>query len=260
MERHYVRGELALSHFVALLSAIFPEGEEFFIRSVRHYSDQVTNPALKKQVAGFIGQEKTHGLEHRELNERLQQMGYPTRLVDHTLHRALNFLTRHRSPRKALAVTAALEHYTAVLAETLLTDETAQELLGDNEVRSLLLWHALEESEHRAVAFDVYRTIGGTERERIRTMRLTTLVFLMVATLGTLMSLSQDRTAYHPVRLYKSLAVLLHSPFFSKTVIRRIRDYTQPGFHPNDHDNTALVEHWNTELFGEHGLLADHLH
>ncbi|MGC7198904.1 metal-dependent hydrolase, partial [Mycobacteroides abscessus subsp. massiliense] len=157
LNRHYVQGDLVMSHIIAMLSAVFPEGEDYFIRSVKHYSDQITDPVLKKQVAGFIGQEVTHGREHRELNDRLQQMGYPTAFVDRMTKRGMNFYTLRFPPRFNLAVTAALEHYTATLAETLLTDQRAQDLLGDTEVRSILLWHALEESEHRAVAFDVYR-------------------------------------------------------------------------------------------------------
>src|SRR5206468_11517936 len=82
LDRHYVKGDLVMSHVVSVLSAMFPEGEDFFVRSVRHYADRVTDPELKKQVAGFIGQEVTHGREHRALNERLQEMGYPTRRVD----------------------------------------------------------------------------------------------------------------------------------------------------------------------------------
>ncbi|MFT8179563.1 metal-dependent hydrolase, partial [Mycobacteroides chelonae] len=121
LDRHFVQGDLVSSHMMAMLSAVFPEGEEFFIRSVRRYSDQITDPELKKQVAGFIGQEMTHGREHRELNERLQEMGYPTAFVERLARRIFNFQTRNYPPIYTLAVTAALEHYTAVLAETLLT-------------------------------------------------------------------------------------------------------------------------------------------
>ena len=81
------------------------------------------------------------------------------------------------SPLTCLAITAALEHFTAVFAETLLGDERAQALLGSTEVRSMLLWHAIEESEHRSVAFDVYRAAGGTERRRIAAMRAITVSF-----------------------------------------------------------------------------------
>ena len=95
-------------------------------------------------------------------------------------------------------MTAALEHYTATLAETLLTDERAQALLGESEVRSMLLWHALEESEHKAVAFDVFRAAGGTETMRIWTMQLVTFSFLADVTLHTILSMLADRATYHP--------------------------------------------------------------
>lgn len=259
LERHFMQGDLVSSHMMAMLSAVFPEGEEFFIRSVRRYADQITEPELKKQVAGFIGQEMTHGREHRELNERLQQMGYPTRFVERAARRIFHFQTRRYPPIYTLAVTAALEHYTAVLAETLLTDQRALDLLGEGEVRSMLLWHAFEEAEHRAVTFDVYRAVGGSERFRRLVMRRTTITFVYTTILATLISLSRDPATYHPVRLVKSIAALRHLPFLSREVRRRIGDYNRAGFHPNDSDNTDLIATWHAELFGDNGSLTGHL-
>ncbi|MGH3563903.1 MAG: metal-dependent hydrolase [Mycobacterium sp.] len=259
LERHYVQGDLVMSHLVAVLSALFPEGEDFFVRSVRHYADRITDPKLKKAVAGFTGQEVSHGRQHRELNDQLQLMGYPTQRIDRRTKNGLARLERWRGPRYCLAVTAALEHYTATLAETLLSDPRAREVLGDNEVRSVLLWHALEESEHKAVAFDVYRAVGGTERMRIIAMWITSFAFIGVLALHTTLSLLADRAAYHPVRLIKSIAALRHSPFLTRAAIRCLRAYTRTGFHPNDNDNTALVDEWAARLFGEQGSLADHL-
>jgi predicted metal-dependent hydrolase len=259
LDRHYVKGDLVMSHIVSMLSATFPEGEDFFVRSVRHYADRVTDPELKSQVAGFVGQEITHGREHRALNERLQDMGYPTRSVDRIVRAGLKRQERAFGPRYSLAVTAALEHYTATIAEKLLTSERAQALLGNNEVRSLLLWHALEESEHKAVAFDVFRTVVGDEKIRIRAMRNTTFLFLLSMVVHTLQSLVLDRTAYNPVRLLRSVVALRHSPFFERDVIRNLRAYNQVGFHPDDRDNSELLGRWRAELFGADGSLADHL-
>jgi predicted metal-dependent hydrolase len=259
LERHYVQGDLLMSHVVAVLSALFPQGEDFFVRSVRYYADEITDPQLKKAVAGFTGQEVTHGRQHRELNDQLQSMGYPTHRVDRRTEKGLARLERWRGPRYRLAVTAALEHYTATLAETLLSDPRAREVLGDNEVRSVLLWHALEESEHKAVAFDVYRAVGGTERMRIIAMWITSFTFIGVLALHTTLSMLADKASYHPVRLVKSIAALRHSPFLTKAVIRRLRDYTHAGFHPGDNDNTALLDEWIPRLFGEQGSLTDHL-
>lgn len=257
--RHYVSGDLVMSHIVSMLSATFPEGEDFFVRSVRHYADTITDPELKKQVAGFIGQEVTHGREHRALNERLQTMGYPTRFVDRFVKGNLRREEKLFGPAWCLAVTSALEHYTATLAETLLTSDDAQALLGGNEVRSMLLWHALEESEHKSVAFDVFQTCVGNEKMRIRAMRVTSVLFLFFVTMHTINSLLRDRATYNPVRLIKSVLALRHSPFVTKDVIRRLRAYNKRGFHPDDNDNTELIAYWSAQLFGEQGTLADHL-
>lgn len=259
LQKHYVDGDLVMSHVVAVLSATFPEGEDFFVRSVRRYAGRITDPELQQQVAGFIGQEVTHGREHRALNERLQEMGFATRRVDRIVKKSLARAERMMSPMECLAMTAALEHYTAALAETLLTDDRAQALLGSTEVRSLLLWHALEESEHKAVAFDVFRAAGGSERLRIRVMRMVTVSFLARVVLFTIMSMSRDRSAYNPIRLVRSLLALRHSPFFTREVVDRIRAYNRVGFHPDDNDNSALLEHWTAELFGTEGQLAGHL-
>jgi predicted metal-dependent hydrolase len=259
LKRHYVSGDLVMSHVVAVLSAMFPEGEDYFVRSVRRYADRVTDPELQKQVAGFIGQEVTHGREHRELNERLQQMGYPTRRVDRMVKRSLALQMRVLPPLVPLAMTAALEHYTATLAETLLTDPEAQALLGSTEVRSMLLWHALEESEHKAVAFDVYRAAGGSERMRIWTMRVVTFTFILGVIGHTTASLLADRATYNLPRLARSLFALRHSPFLTRDVVLRVHRYNKPGFHPDDNDNSALLERWRAQLFGADGALTDHL-
>ncbi|MEV0549076.1 metal-dependent hydrolase [Nocardia salmonicida] len=259
LDRHFVDGDLVMSHVIAYLSATFPEGEDFFVRSVRRFAGDITDSELKSQIQGFIGQEVTHGREHRALNERLQDMGYPTRRGDSTTRRILIRYERFFSPLTCLAITAALEHFTAVFAETLLSDERAQALLGSTEVRSMLLWHAIEESEHRAVAFDAYRAAGGTERRRIWAMRGISASFFTAIVVNTTLSMLGDRATYNPIRLVRSLGAIPHSPFLTRAVQRRVGAYTKRGFHPDDSDNTALLEHWTAALFGEKGTLVDHL-
>src|SRR5437870_9840520 len=80
LPKHFAAdGDLILSHLAASLSSVFPDGEDFFVRSVRHYRDRIEDPQLKRQVAGFIGQEALHGREHRTFNVRLDELGYPTK-------------------------------------------------------------------------------------------------------------------------------------------------------------------------------------
>ena len=108
MPRHFVDDDLLRSHIAAMLSAVFPEGEDFFVRSVRAYRDQITDPVLKEQVKGFIGQEALHGRQHRDFNDRLQRLGYPTHLVDRRTKTGLALLHRVAPKSVQLAVTAAL--------------------------------------------------------------------------------------------------------------------------------------------------------
>lgn len=259
LRQHYVQDDLVMSHVVAVLSGMFPEGEDFFVRSVRDLRHKVHDPELLDQVAGFIGQEVTHGREHRQLNQRLADMGYRSVKVDRHVRRLLGLAERFGSRRRRLAVTAALEHYTATLAECLLSKPEAQSLLGETEVRSLLLWHALEESEHKAVAFDVYRASGGPEWLRIWIMRSVSLIFVLEVIGHTALSMLRDRATYNPVTTTKSLLALRHSPFLERDVLHRLRSYNKKDFHPDDWDATELIERWRAELFGEQGTLVDHL-
>jgi predicted metal-dependent hydrolase len=252
-------GDLLQSHLAASLSAVFPDGEEFFVRSVRHFRDRITDPALKRQVAGFIGQEALHGREHRAFNDRLDQLGYPTKRFERITERFLAIRERLLTPTSNLAATAALEHFTATLAELLLTDEEARDLFGHAEVRNLFLWHALEESEHKAVAFDVYRAVGGSERTRIWTMKILRVAFIVGMTLQVGVSLLGDRATYRRGNLRQSWRRFRRSPVMRREIWEQLRDYDRPDFHPDDRDTTGLVEQWRHELFGAEGTLNDKL-
>lgn len=253
-------GDLIMSHVLASLSSVFPEGEDFFVRSVRHFRDEITDPDLKKAVAGFIGQEAIHGREHRDFNERLDQLGYPTKLIDRWTAKGLKFRERVAPPKSNLAATAALEHYTATLAETILGNPEALAQIGAPGVQKLLLWHALEEAEHKAVAFDVFQAVGGTDRMRRWTMTVTNIGFVGGMTLQTAISVLMDRTWWrNPMILVRSLRRLRHSPFLTKEVVARIRDYQRRDFHPDDHDTDELLAEWRERLFGAEGELNDRL-
>jgi uncharacterized protein len=252
-------GDIILSHLAATLSGLFPDGEDFFVRSVRHYRDQVTDPDLRRQVAGFIGQEAIHGREHRVLNNRLDELGYPTKRVERFTRWGLELREKVVPPSANLAMTAALEHFTATLAELLLSSPDARALFGHEEVRNLFLWHALEESEHKAVAFDVYKAVGGTERMRVWTMQGLRFGFVAMLFVQVGLSVLGDRDSYRPGRLRRSWRRVRQSPLLSKALWDRLHDYCRPDFHPEDHDATELVTRWRSELFGETGTLNDKL-
>ena len=259
LPRHFMGDDLVFSHVVAVLSCLFPEGEDFFVRSVRNYRDQIDDPLLARQVKGFIGQEAIHGREHRAFNEALGDLGYPVRFHDARVRLGLGIFSRVAPKSYQLALTAALEHYTATLAEVLLNSDTLQTGTEIEQVRELFLWHALEENEHKSVAFDVFQRVCGKERIRVNVMRFATVGFITALFAGTAASLALDPAARDLPRLRRSFARFRRNPLVSRQVRARIRDYNRPGFHPEDHDTNELLDTWRARLFGPEGELNHRL-
>jgi hypothetical protein len=257
--RHYAGdGDVLISHLFAVQSSVFPEGEAYFIRSVRSVRSRITESRLQEAVDGFIGQESMHGLEHRAFNEHLATLGYPTRPIDTYIRGLTRLRERFLSETMNVAIVAALEHYTATLARTVLADAEARAALGHRAVRYLMVWHALEELEHKAVAFDVYRALEGTERMRVTAMWLVHVNFVLETGIWTLVSLARDPSVRrHPGRLARNLWALRRSPFISVDALRRLSSYHRRGFHPDECDDTELIGAWRTELFGVDGALFD---
>ncbi|MGX1809517.1 metal-dependent hydrolase [Nocardia sp. NPDC055321] len=263
MSHHFVRDDIPLTHLIAVLSGAFPPGEESFIRSVRKFSAEITDPVLKKRVAGFIGQEAVHGQQHRALNDQLIEMGFPIvrlftfppgALRERAVIAVENLVPRHVH----LAFTALAEHYTSTLAVRVLGEEAIQAIPGDPEVWNLLNWHAFEELEHKSVAFDVYRATGGSEAVRIVLMAGTYAVTIPVVSVGVLASILSDPRSWRPIKVVRQSIRLYRGPIV-KGLMKEIRPYMRPGFHPDDIDSTELLEHWRRALFGADGELLDRI-
>jgi uncharacterized protein len=224
---------------------------------VRHFRNELTDPELKRQVAGFIGQEAMHGREHRALNDRLDELGYPVKRYERITKRVVTLRERIAPPKGNLAATAALEHFTATLAELVLSNHEVQRQFGHDGMRDVFLWHALEECEHKAVAFDVYKAVGGTERMRVWTMNFFRYSFVAAMTLMVIASLLRDRETYKRGQLRKSWKYFRSSPLMRREVWQQLKDYNRPDFHPDDSNTDELLDQWRTELFGEYGSLND---
>ena len=259
MPRHFLDGDLLMSHVMSVLSATFPKGEQFFVDSVRAYRDQIADEGLRRQVAGFIGQESMHGREHDRLNETLARLGYPTRFVDAATGRAMVFMQRLAPASVQLAFTAAAEHFTSVLAEQILEDDPFDDQDLPEQIQALFRWHALEEAEHKSVAFDVYDECVHNEAIRLATMHVTTALLVAVAGAALVASAVTDPAGRNPIRFVRSLLNLRNSPFARKKIALRLLEYHRPGFHPDDRDTEELVARWREALFGEAGTLNAYL-
>ena len=255
--RDYYGGDPIKSLVMTALSNVFPEGERFFVESVMHYKEQIDqDPELAAAVKGFAAQEGKHSRAHAAFNAMARAQGLE---VAKDLERKVKILLRSRKhqppPERRLAVTCALEHFTAIMAEQLLTDAEHREAL-DPAVRDLWVWHALEESEHKAVAFDVFQKVCGSYAVRVRVMVIATLFFVGFITYSHV-RMCAARGLLGDVRGHlRTIDYLWLRKGLFRKLIPAYLDYFRKDFHPDDRDTSALLADWRERLFGPGGTLA----
>jgi len=236
-----------LTAFFNGMSIAFPVGEKFFIDSVRHYAEQVTDPVLKENIKGFCGQEGFHRREHQRYNETLcAARGYDLEKLEGTLTRRLNWAQENLPPITNLAITVAIEHFTGVLAELLLSPASIMDR-AEPSMRALWRWHAAEEMEHKAVAFDVYRAVGGSEELRLGVMRRVSVLMSVELTRALFYILKKDGQLFN-LKLWRTgLAGLFgkHGAFSGGWAPYKAF-YTR-GFHPWQQDTRELLVQWAAE-------------
>jgi len=245
--RRWHPGGEHVSHYWNVHSLQFPRGERFFINSVRHYRDQITDPALQQQAAGFIAQEAMHGREHEAYNEALRGIGYPLEAMDRWVARTLKVAKYTLPPKGRLAMTAALEHLTAIGAEDALGHDNDLDR-ADPQMARLWRWHAVEETEHKAVAFDVYREVAGTGAiawlRRCFTMLTSSLGMSLMTWSFLLVALHRNGKLFDFRGWGQLLRWLWISPGGLRRQFPRYWQYFKPTFHPWQIDNYHQVERW----------------
>lgn len=255
-KRYFYADDPFLSAFWITLSTLFPEGEDFFVQSVRHYRKEITDPTLRAQVAGFIGQEAMHSKEHEAWNELGAKFGYPTGKLDRQLGKLLGRVKRFTPKIIQLSATVSLEHYTAIIAEQLLRDDSHRQL-ADPETLKLWLWHALEENEHKTVAYDVFEKVSGNYFIRAGVMVPTTIIFFAVIAAYQAQMLASDKQLFNLKNNWKGVKFLFGRKGLFTKLWPQYLDFFKPGFHPSQHDTDALLDEWRERLFGEDGMLTE---
>ena len=224
-------GRRSVTVFFDNLSIFFPAGERFFIASVNAHRGQVKDAKLLADVRTFAGQEGCHSREHVRWNQALAARGYPIEAMEGRVERLLERVARRTPKRWQLGITCALEHFTALMAELLLRHPALLEG-ADPNMADLWRWHATEESEHRAVAFDVFRAAGGTYVERALTMVGATVIFWAKVLEHQVRLMSVDGIASSP-REWAALARFLFvRPGGMLGLVGPYLRYYRPGFHP----------------------------
>ena len=226
---------------LAALSGGFPEGERFFIDSVRNFQDQVTDPELQQAIRAFIGQEGHHSKEHRELNAFLERKGYSISKIDKWVGKGMNMYRRRYSKERQLAQTAAVEHFTALLAEQYLLNSDELDQM-DPRMAPIWAWHAIEESEHKAVAFDVYKAIGGSEFVRVTEMMAVSVLFPVFSGIHLVQLMKESGELGNVKSWAKGFSYMFGKPGVFRKLLPAYLKYYSPDFHPWDHDARDLVE------------------
>jgi predicted metal-dependent hydrolase len=241
--RHWHGGRRAVTLFFDNLSLFFPPGERFFIASVKAHATHAAGTALEADVQAFCAQEGIHSREHVRYNRMLDAQGYPATRLEQRLEEWLRRIARKISPRRQLAITCALEHFTALMGDTTLSDPRLLEG-ADAEMAALWRWHAAEENEHKAVAFDLYQRAGGTYFERVRAMLGATVVFWFLVLDQQVRLMKADGCASSLREWHSLFAFLFVEPGGLRRIGRNYLEYYRPRFHPWQIDNRALLDAW----------------
>lgn len=243
-------GDPIATAFFNALSSTFPQGETFFIEAVRRFRDRA-DPHLQAQISAFIQQEAMHTREHLAFNRLIKDGGFDiSRMEAHTRER-IN-MGRARHPIAQLAITVALEHFTAIMAHSLLT-ETQPMPGAPRDVVKLWQWHAIEEIEHKGVAYDTYvaatRAMPALKRYLIRTQ-----VMLIISVQFWHSILKHMADFYRQDNIntvgtwLRTLKYLLVSPGMWRRIFLPYLSFYLPGFHPWRHDDRNLIARIEREL------------
>lgn len=232
------------------LSATFPRGEAFFIEAVKAHREGA-GPKLEAEIRAFIKQEINHTREHIAFNRAAVDAGYDLDAIDRRVAENLE-LTKDRPAILNLAVTMALEHYTAMMAQEFLANP--QHFAGaEPETAAMWRWHAIEEIEHKGVAYDTWLH-ATKDWTRYKRWKVKSLMMLIVTTnfirnrwQDTLELLKQDGLSGWKVKA-KLAWYLVGTPGVLRRIFPAWLSYFMPGFHPWNHDDRALISKHDSEF------------
>lgn len=243
-DRWWLNDDPVATAFYNALSLTFPRGEAFFIESVKAFRD-ITPEKLQKEIRAFVKQEIIHTREHVALNRRVEEAGYDTGGIEKRVVESLE-MTKGRPAIANLGATMILEHFTAIMAQQFIANPQ-HFANADKETADLWRWHALEEIEHKGVAYDtwLYATRDWSRWQRWKVKSLLMLVitrnFWTNRYTDTLDLLAQDGFTGFRTKI-KLLNFLLFTPGVARKIIVPWVKFFLPGFHPWNEDDRHLID------------------
>lgn len=246
--RYWYGGDAFATHYLDALSSVFPDGEAFFVRSVQRFRDRVDDPELRRAIQGFAGQEGQHSHQHDRHLQLLDAHGYRALARMNRAGDTIMRLLNRRLPRFSLASTAALEHLTALLARRILEDESRFTAPMDARMGALWRWHALEEAEHKTVAFDVLRRVAPSYLLRVFALAVTTFGLFSEMLVRTAYMLWKDGELLRGASWRGGARFLFGRAGLLRGLGRDYRAWYRRDFHPSQIDDTALIEAWRARV------------
>ena len=229
------------SHMVNGASLVMPYLEPFLIATVRDAMTDIYDEAVLDEARGFIAQEGQHFRTHRRYNDLLKRNGYPSLgRVEADMKRSFEKL-RDRSLTFRLAYTCGFETMTVGVTDWLVGERTRLFGGADTRVASFVLWHFVEESEHKNVAFDVYQSARGHYWQRVLGVFTGSLHVFWWSRKGAVEMLKVDgrwRNLRSRWRLWQRTAA------FFAAVIPVVARSVLPSHDPRHHADPRWVRDW----------------
>lgn len=239
--KYWCNNEPTFTHYFTGLSTLFPEGESYFVRSVRALRGQIKpDTPLDRDIGAFIGQEAMHSKEHHAFHVSAQQYGLDPQSLENVTGIILKTLEKFFPKKWNLLVTVGLEHYTAVLVVEMMKE--THHLMKDNQIRNLWLWHSIEETEHKAVAYDMYKYLYGEGLSayipRVALFTFSITLITLISNVYQLVLMRRDQQLLN-IRSWKKFA--LFSARTYRKLIPEFFSYYRMDFHPNHVNVSELV-------------------
>ncbi|MBS0290797.1 MAG: metal-dependent hydrolase [Proteobacteria bacterium] len=243
--------------FVNALSFYTPESERFFIRTVKPFYKNIHDPILKENVKNFIRQESNHQQAYTQYLRELVNKHYPKLTSKNITQPILALAYALGGKKMGLALTVIGEHFAAVLADVILNN--AQMLKeAPSEMRHLLLWHCIEEIEHKAVVFDILKQFKGEYLYRIAAFF--TITFCMsFAYFKIFWQMMRFDGLHKKWSYYKAILYFCWGkPGIFRQLIKPYFAILKPRFHPWQQNNHELIQIWENKLSKRYQI--DELH
>ena len=241
---HYIPGEPFATHIINVMHLVLPEGERAMADCLAEALPLIDDERLREEVAGFVGQEAMHASSHELARNHLEKLGLDVGpmvdamawLVDRILgDHGLSGRAKHEWLCERLALFAAMEHYTAVIGEWLLTQDQLEKKGMHPAMLDLIRWHGAEEVEHRSVVFDAYMHVDGSYARKVRGALITSPALLALFIVSADYLFRKDPTAdkgrFWPWQFARATwqgTIPSFTTFFTE-----IPRYLRPGFHPS---------------------------